>query len=181
MINNDDDPEHYEETTLCTLISISMSITKQRMICQCGNYIQDDETSNSSHSGGGQQNQRPLDASFVHLSSPPSRTIKNDVNLVHVPSSKRNNIKSSGDGSNEKNYAILNDNDYHDSPLFNNGILSTHKYMTSLLQVTEQSLGTHSATKHNRFGEEGNKNEIGIANGDRENRSIFLCEGCIQR
>ena len=147
------------------------------MICQCGNYIQDEETStHSPHPGG----QRPMDASFVHLSSPP-RTFKNDVNLVHVPSSKRKNTNSNGESSSEKNHAMLYDNYYYDSPLFNNGILSTHKYMTSLVQVTEQSLENYSKTEHNRLGEEGNNREEGFGNSDSDNNSNFLCEACIQR
>ena len=33
---------------------------------------------------------------------------------------------------------------YNDSPFFNNGILSTHKHMTSLLKVTEKSLQNYN-------------------------------------
>eukprot|EP01083_Nonionella_stella_P155453 502179_1 len=61
-------------------------------------------------------NDYQLDSSFVHLPPPP-------------PSGKIN-------GSSKMN----------DSVLFNHGFLSAHKYMLSLLQVTEDSLRIGSST-----------------------------------
>jgi hypothetical protein len=93
-------------------------------------------------------NDYQLDSSFVHLPPPP-------------PSGKIN-------GSSKMN----------DSVLFNHGFLSAHKYMLSLLQVTEDSLRIGSSTSTDENENHVDANEDGEGG---EGEVVHLCHNCIQR
>ncbi len=138
------------------------------------------------------KNQLPLDASFVHLSPPRRRAsyrnhnFKNSSNN-YVRGGIINNVHSSSKNThyNESLGASLYEEDYSDSPFFNNGILSTHKYMTSLLQVTEKSLqnfnkndttGTFSVEHSNE-----SVKDVDCRSGRDGDDLICLCDNDIQR
>ncbi len=131
--------------------------------------------------------QVPLDASFVHLSPPPPRraSYRNHARSSSIHS--KNNNNSNNNIHYDETLTSLyeeEEEDYNDSPFFNSGILRTHKYMTSLLKVTEKSIQNFNDNNSKGTGSD----ETIIRNGavhDCNDRGgddlICLCDNDIQR
>jgi len=108
--------------------------------CTCGNRVEvnvdGDGNDQASHALPLHHGDNPLDASFVHL-PPPSHSSRH---MNDAPLTKNNDF-------------------LHESDLFNQGILNTHRHTNTLLQVAEGNLDL---------------------SGSEENE-ICLCTNCVER